>query len=214
MRGGEGRSTACQAQVDDFHDAGMGQEQVSGLDVPVDEPVLVRVLKPNRRLALRLHRRRPGEAGPRLATRSARSSPSNNSITRNRCEPSAPASWRADQVRTVELTYDDHFSLEAGTVGGIGRHAAQEYFQCDVALQSSMPGPINTAHAPLAERAEQLVLTKTLGNVESGHDRRHLIAREDPFHHGREVRPDSSESSAVIPHGSRIASTVASAVPP
>ena len=73
---------ARQAHVEDLHRAFLVQQQVAGLDVAVDNLVLVGILEPSGGLDDVIHRLRQSAAVPVPCTMAARSLPSTYSITR------------------------------------------------------------------------------------------------------------------------------------
>ena len=94
---------AREAEVEELR-AGLRQHHVAGLEVAVDDALLVRALRARRRPAPRTSRTWSSGSGP-FCRRSASDSPSSSSITRKCASPSCPTSksvqmcgWLSDEI--------------------------------------------------------------------------------------------------------------------
>jgi hypothetical protein len=65
-----------------------------------------------------------------------------------------------NEVGVVQLAEGGHLALEAGPIRRVGRQPLRQDLEGDVALQPAVPGQVDLAHAPLAQRAQELVLAE------------------------------------------------------
>ena len=65
----------------------------------------------------------------------------------------------ADDIRVVQSSDGPHLSLEPRHGAAIFHQAGVEHFERHGLVELGVKGPVDDAHAPLAQRLQQLVIT-------------------------------------------------------
>ncbi len=161
-----GRHQLCQAEVEDLDAAVPGDEDVLGLQVPVDDALLVGRGEPGGDLRGVFHGspRREGSARELGAQRLAFEQLLDDV---GRAFVLTDVVDRRD-VRVVENAGGFRFLLEAAKAIRVLREGCRQHLDRDLAPEPRIPRPIDLAHTPRADRAEDLVGAE-LGSARERH---------------------------------------------
>ena len=145
-----------QPQVEDLHGAAGREHQIRGLDVPMHQAVLVRVVEPDRRLADDL----AGLGDGQLAVPAGQIGQVHALDVlhhQHRLAFDLPGVHSADHVGVIDPAHGLHLTIEASHRLGVSALASGQDFQGHDPVQVDLPGLVNGPHAPFAQLLQKLV---------------------------------------------------------
>ena len=145
-----------ETEVEDLDRAAGVEDQVRGLDVAMHEPLLVRMLEPERRLPHVVEcvaeRERAGLLDLRMEVGSG------DVLHRDEMDLAGGVEVeRPDDVRMVQPGGGAGLALESGEVRRLVDTMAWQHLDRDLVVERRVFGEIDAAHAPLAEEPQQPV---------------------------------------------------------
>ena len=154
----------CEAEVENLDPAVRRDEQVFGFDVPMHDAVFV------------AGRETTGDLDGIVSGLAGRQRPPAHPFPERLAfeefgDDVRPRALDADvmhgqDVRMIQAAGGSRFLLEPAAPIRIRRERRREDFECDVALQLMIAGPVHFTHAPGAERAENLEAAKAIADGE------------------------------------------------
>ena len=156
-----------QAEVEYLRLSAIGDEDIAGLDVAMDDALCVRRVKQRPRIGWRIRSSGSSSSGSFSMARSS-CRPSSSSITM-KCRPSCLADVinRAD-VRMVQRRRRAGLALKALQRLRVFLHALRQELQRDVPAETCVLRLVHDAHAARAELVRDLVMEKELAYHRGG----------------------------------------------
>ena len=134
-----------QTEVEDLGVTVLRQKDVLGLDVAVDDPLLVGGREPLRNLPRDVERTAGGSGPFAMAIRSV--SPSRSSLTANRTPPSSPTSKSARMLGCESAATARASLAKRASASALAGEPLGQDLDRDVALQPGVPRAVDLAHA-------------------------------------------------------------------